>query len=101
MILGATDQKLWLFEVLKRSLDRVGANQQELTTSTKRGGQEENNLEKKGTESTGPGVKQSATRGCRPGVGGPGPAGDQWSPAGYKSTHGPMDSVSFFSKFLF
>jgi hypothetical protein len=24
VILGATDQKLWVFEVLKRSLDRAG-----------------------------------------------------------------------------
>jgi hypothetical protein len=41
MILGATDQKLWMFEVFRRSLGSVGANQQELTTCAKNGGQEE------------------------------------------------------------
>jgi hypothetical protein len=36
---GSTDQKLWMFEVLRRSMGRAGANQQELTTSAPKGGQ--------------------------------------------------------------
>jgi hypothetical protein len=38
---GPTDQKLWMFEVLKRSMGRAGMcwSQQELTTSAQKGGQ--------------------------------------------------------------
>jgi hypothetical protein len=39
---GPTDQKLWMFEVLRRSMGKAGmygANQQELTTSVQKGGQ--------------------------------------------------------------
>jgi hypothetical protein len=39
---GSMDQKLWMFEVLRRSMGKracAGANQQELTTSAQKGGQ--------------------------------------------------------------
>jgi hypothetical protein len=40
MILEATDQKLWVFEVFRRSLARracAGANEKELTTCAQKG----------------------------------------------------------------
>ena len=39
MILGATDQKLWVFEGFRRSLGRVGmcSNEKELITCVQRG----------------------------------------------------------------
>jgi hypothetical protein len=42
MILGATVQKLWVFEVFGQDLGKAGmcSNQQELTICTKSGGQE-------------------------------------------------------------
>jgi hypothetical protein len=40
MILGAMDQKLWVFEVFGQDLAKAGmCNQQELTTCAKSGGQ--------------------------------------------------------------
>jgi hypothetical protein len=49
MILGAMDQKLWVFEVFRRSLGRAcaGTNQQEATTCAKSGGQEIKKVPKK------------------------------------------------------
>jgi hypothetical protein len=51
MILGATDQKLWVFEVFRQTLGRqacAGANQQELTTCSKCGRQKKKNSKKRG-----------------------------------------------------
>jgi hypothetical protein len=120
----------------------AGANQQELTTCTKSGGQErKKNSRKMGTapqaqvstrgrratasrrlalghqpegsdQRSGPGCPAatgprplvagiSATRGRRPQVGGPGPAGDQRSPAGRGSTPAPVGLFKFFEIFLF
>jgi hypothetical protein len=47
----------------------AAANEKELTTCAKSGGQEEKKFKKNGNNSTGPGVN-------------PRPAGDRWSPAG-------------------
>jgi hypothetical protein len=48
MILRTTVQKLWVFEVSRQGM----ANQQEMTTSTKSGGQEKKNSKKNGQYNT-------------------------------------------------
>jgi hypothetical protein len=65
IILGAKDQKLWVFEIFGRSLDErayVGANEKELTTCAQKGGLE---FEKRGGNCTKQGAQgQLATSGC-------------------------------------
>jgi hypothetical protein len=72
MILGAMDQKLWVFEVFGQDLAKAGmCNQQELTTCAKSGGQKK---KKKKTVCPCPCVDLqgndlgSATSGCQPEV---------------------------------
>jgi hypothetical protein len=102
----------------------AAANEKELTTCAKSGGQEEKTFKKKWeqpdrsrrqpaagrrplvagiptTSSRGlvarpPVAGIPATRGRRPKVGGPGPAGDQQSPAGRGLTPGPVGLSQFF-----
>jgi hypothetical protein len=71
----------------------AGANQQELTTCTKSGGQEEKKIQEKWEL---PPQAQVSTSGRRPQVGGPRPAGDQRLPAGRGSTPVPVGQFKFF-----
>jgi hypothetical protein len=88
IILGATNQKLWVFENIKRSLGRAGsagASEEESTTCGKKWGHEEgkgrDNFTKKGARATIGGqllvANWQATRGHRPVVRGLRLAGDQ------------------------
>jgi hypothetical protein len=100
----------------------AGANQQELTTCTKSGGQEEKTFQEKWElpqrfrrrpAASGPaGYRRPAVRaqsrpgdraptaGRRPKVGGPGPAGDQRLPAGHESIPAPAGQFKFFWNFF-
>jgi hypothetical protein len=73
MILGATDQKLWVFEVFRRSLGRAGMCwSQPARIDPNRGGQEEKKFGKKGYSVRR--AKCRLTAGGRPLV-----AGQPWS----------------------
>jgi hypothetical protein len=89
---GHTDQKLWVFEVSRRSLGRAacaGANQQELTTCTKSGGHEEKTFQEK--------WELPHRRRCRPAAGGrPLVTGRPWG-----ADLRLWDSSNFFEIFLF
>jgi hypothetical protein len=79
MILGITNQKLWVFEVFWRSLAGwacAGANQQELTTCAKSGEQEEKQKSQKNEQGL---TSQVSTCGWSPA--GPGPLTNSQQPA--------------------
>jgi hypothetical protein len=96
MILGATDQKLWVFEVFKRSLgSRVGTNEKELTKCAQGG---ERGFEKIGCSYTKKGA--CAAVGHRPAVRGSGSVGDQPSPTSHPYTVNSFKKIIYFYWFF-
>jgi hypothetical protein len=97
-----TDQKLWVFEVSRRSLGRAGmccsqpARVDHLHKKWRAG--RKKNSRKMGTvpQAQVSTRGQQATRGCHPQVSGLGPGGDQWLPAGRRSTPAPVGLFKFF-----
>jgi hypothetical protein len=92
MILGATVQKLWEFNLkflgeLWAGWACAGTNQQELTTCAKSGGQHKKNSKKKKASQPCPGID-------------PRPASDQWSLARRGLTPGQGWPAIFFLNFF-
>jgi hypothetical protein len=62
---GPTNQKLWVFEVLRRSLGSAGANEEELTTCGEIWGQRGKKEGAGGLDKEGPVQERLATAGRR------------------------------------